>query len=247
MPSFPYRLGRLPSPLAKLEKALKLTAYLPADLPPAPARVASGVAVFNMALNDRLGCCTASGAAHLEEVWTDQVDGEPRIVSDNDVLKFYELQGYNPTDPFTDQGANMMDVLSAWRKVGLAGDQILAYVRVAVEDRTLEQAVWLFGGAYIGVNLPDSAIEQFQAGEPWEVVMEDGGIAGGHCVVVVGYDSDGCDVVTWGKSIRASWAWLATYCEEAWAVLPSEYQAGKVNGFDLDQLRIDLEALSAEA
>jgi hypothetical protein len=249
MTDFQFKLGRLSSPPEMLAKAPKLSAYLDDQLPSPPAiyQSVTNISDWGMLGNDQLGDCTAAGAGHLEMVWTDQVSGTPRTVTTDEVIKFYELQGYDPSDPSTDQGANMMDVLASWHSDGLAGDKIAAYARVALEDHTVEQAIALFGGAYIGVNLPNSAIQQFGNGQDWDVVDDDGGIAGGHCVVLVGYDESGATVVTWGRTVKASWDWLRKYTEEAWAVLPSEYEEGTVNGFNFSQLSGDLVLLSQES
>jgi hypothetical protein len=168
------------------------------------------------------------------------------------VVRFYELQGFDPADPSTDRGADMLSVLGAWRKTGIGGRRILAFAEVdAGNEDEVKTALWLFSGLYVGVNLPQSAIDQFQAGEPWEVVYEDGGIAGGHCVPAVAYDSVGVTFVSWGRTVQAGWAWWQSYVmgQEVYACIASDdLRLGKralPNGFDLAQLRADLARLGS--
>ncbi len=247
MSDFPFKLGRRPTPPGVRARNLKLRAYLPAALPQPPATVSysAGIASWPVMLNDRLGDCTAAGAAHLLEVWTKEVDGSGRVVSDDDVLKFYELQGYNPADPSTDQGADMVSVLKAWQAVGLAGDKILGWAEVHIDPADLKTACWLFSGVYCGFNVPASAMEEFQAGQPWTATDQDA--QDGHCVPIVDYDDQGVTVVTWGRLQRASWAFVSRYFDEALAIVPSDYArlAGRAlpNGLNLEQLVADIDSV----
>lgn len=238
------KLGRLPSPPAKRARTLGLSDYLEA---PAPEIVdlTAGITTWPMFLNQRFGCCTVSAAAHMLEIFGQEVDGEPRLLADEDVLALYNL-----VNGGVDGGANMLDVLSAWRKVGLAGDRIYAYVDVRVGDhRLIEAATWYFSGTYIGANLPLTA--QVQTGQsPWSVVQGAAagqaapGSWGGHAINVVGYDPGGLTVVTWGALQRMTWEFWDAYVDETYCVIPSDYDRllGKAlaNGFNLEQLQTDL-------
>jgi hypothetical protein len=89
-------------------------------------------------------------------------------------------------------------------------------------------------------------MDQFNAGKPW-TVTGDNTILGGHDIVVVGYDSEWLRIVTWGKVIRASFAWFATYADEAWAIITNEVvEAGHGPGklLDLVGLKADLDHLA---
>lgn len=258
MTDFPYRLGRRPSPPEQMARNLKLANYFSA-LPNPPPRVdyAPLVATWPMFGNDRLGDCTAAGAGHLEELWSAEVDGQPFVATDDDVVRFYEIStGYNPSDPDTDQGGDMLTVLRAWRKTGIGGRQILAFAEVdASKQAEVRTALWLFSGLYVGVRLPKSAMDQFQQGTPWEVVYDDGGILGGHCVPAVAYDENGVTFVSWGRTVQAGWDWWSSYVMGASDGLESEVYAAIAaddvrlgqralpNGFRLDQLKDDLARL----
>ena len=212
-----FKLGRLP--VRHDPRTLKLKEYL-TTLPPLPAAVdwGSNVKNWQMLGNDSVGDCTCAGAGHAIETWTANASQEFGPTT-NQILEAYSaITGYNANDPSTDQGANMIDVLNYWRKVGIAGHQITAYTSVNWAKQTeIMASVYLFGGCYIGVNLPQSAEEAFSNGEPW-TDTSDTNILGGHCVLIVGYDSGGLWICTWGRLVYASWAWLNAYTEEAYAV-----------------------------
>ena len=77
------------------------------------------------------------------------------------ILARYEIFGYRPANPSSDQGAVETDVLNYWLKTPLEGHAIDGYVSLQPKDiRDVRDAVWLFGGAYIGVALPLAAQNQ---------------------------------------------------------------------------------------
>jgi hypothetical protein len=258
MSDFPYRLGRRPSPAEKRARTFRLASYfetLPA--PPASVDYTRLGREWPMYLNDQLGDCTSAGAGHLEEVWSAEVDGVPYEVSDDDVRTFYEAStGYDPRDPDTDRGGDMLTVLECWRKAGIGGRKILAFAEVDASNQAeVKTALWLFSGLYVGVRLPRSAMEQFQAGKPWEVVYADGDIEGGHCVPAVAYDADGVTFVSWGRTVQAGWDWWRSYVmgasdgleSEVYAAISGDFtrlgQRVLPNGFNLAQLEADLAQL----
>jgi hypothetical protein len=129
------------------------------------------------------------------------------------------------------------------------GTTVLAYAQLKGTDpASLKLALYLFGSVYIGVNLPQSAEQQFSEGKPW--IYERGSpIIGGHCVVIQKmtpeYPNEST-VVTWGGSVRASDEWLATYMEEAWvAITPDWIQTNQhsIDGLDVAQMTADAAAI----
>src|SRR5262249_25124468 len=142
--------------------------------------------------------------------------------------------------------ANELDVLEYWRTTGIAGNQILAYA--AVDTRNLDevrQAIWLFGGIYLGIYVPQSAERQFAAGEPWTVPWVSP-IVGAHAVPALAYDESGVAVSTWAKIQGADWRFFSRYCEEAYAIVDQAWIASSgisPSGFDVEQLKTDLAAL----
>lgn len=243
------RLGRLPTPEAVREQNFKLARYLP-TLPEPPetldlttgGRDKTGIGEWPMYANDRLGDCTCAALGHMIEVWTEQVDGAPHLVTDADVIDLYNL-----VNGGRDAGADMQNVLNCFRHQGLAGDKILGYAEVDVADlKAVKTAAWLFGGVYFGANL--AIANQGQA--EWDAAEGPEGTPGswgGHAINLVAYDDRGGALITWGAPKRFTWAWWSKYVDEAYVAIPHDYDrlAGKAlaNGFNEDQLRADLETL----
>lgn len=106
-------------------------------------------------------------------------------------------------------------------------------------------AAYLFGACGIGIQFPQSAMDQFNAGKGWSLV-KGSPIEGGHYIPVVARRSSKPQIVMWGKEISATKGFLAAYCDEAWAIIsPEILNASGVTpeGFNLDQLRADLAEL----
>ena len=99
-------------------------------------------------------------------------------------------------------------------------------------------AVYIFEGCYIGLQLPVSAQGQKNLGGPAARDFRTGRarFLGGHAVPVVSYDAQGLTVVTWGQLLRMTWPFWEAYCDEAYAIISSDYlnKTKKApNGFDL--------------
>lgn len=191
--------------------------------PPATLDFYSEVTDWPMYLNDRYGDCVWAGFGHQIEQITRYGQGATIRITDQDVETGYESTGFRPDDPGTDQGTNVEDGLSWWRKNGLGGHKIEAYAAVDVSNWTeIKQAVTLFGAVGIGFNFPAYAMDQFDAGKPWDVQKANASIEGGHYVIVTGYDAKYLYVVTWGKIQKMTPAFFRTYVDEAYVVVDDE-------------------------
>lgn len=191
---------------------------------PATCDYHSGL-TFPMFANDYAGDCTEADSGHAIGVFTGEGQGQEVVLTDQDVLTAYSrVTGYDPsqTQPDgsnpTDTGAVIQDVLDDWLRNGIAGHKILAFYQV---DHTnldeIKACVWLLGGVRLGVNLPQSAEDQFNAGRPWDYDPNaDNSILGGHDVRIVGYDPAYLYVVTWGQVQPVSWEWVQRFAEEGW-------------------------------
>jgi hypothetical protein len=205
-----------------------------------------------MYLNDKLGCCVISAAAHMVQEWTAYAGNEQRL-SDADVLKGYEdVGGYVPGDPTTDNGCDMITALNYWRQTGFGGHKIYAYASVNPRnEKEVEQATWLFGNLFVGLALPISA----QQSTDWEVPSEgltgDGspGSWGGHCISSISNSDKGQTDVTWGGTIWETKGFRRSYCDELFAILTQDWidalTQQAASGFNLAQLQADLKALAA--
>jgi hypothetical protein len=216
--------------------------------PPDSFDETSGVASWPMYGNDRIGDCTIAAAAHMIEAWTAAGRGTGVELPESAVLEAFDH--VKLTDPVTgEEGAIELDVLRYWRQSGVGGHRIGAYARVAVHDpRLVRTAAWLFGGLYVGFQMPLTATAQ----AVWDWTGSLAGPArpgswGGHAVDVVRYDRDGMTVVTWGRLQQLTWSFWDRYCDEAYCILSDDFleKGNAPNGFDLAALEADLALVTA--
>jgi hypothetical protein len=231
------KLGKLPKRTDK--RTLQFAQYLKANLstPPPVIDYSDQITQWGMMLNDTLGDCTIAAASHAIEEWS---QGKT-IIADEIIKAFYfSITGGQ------DSGCVELDVLNAWHNKGLGGDNLGAYAEVNITSQyQLKQAIYMFNGLYIGVNLPQSAMDQFNSDQPW-TVSGDNTILGGHALLIVGYDSQYVSIITWGQLIKADWNWLMTYMDEAYVLISKDYFSGDktAEGFDLVTLDQDAIAIS---
>lgn len=245
------KLGK--QPVRHDPRTLLFAAYTTAALPTPPASLDLTTKIQNWGMmdNDQIGDCTCAAAGHMIMDWTAYSQGKPTTPTDAQIVAAYSaITGYNPTTGANDNGAVEIDVLNYWRQSGIAGHQITAYVALEPSNHLhIMDAVFIFGGCYIGLQLPISAQAQIQNHQPWSVPPQgttgDGkpGSWGGHAVPVLGYDERGLTVITWGATQRMTWQFWQAYCEEAYAILSPDYLTkAKANpqGINLEQLQEDL-------
>jgi len=201
--------------------------------------------------NDVCGDCTIAGAAHVisavdsEIPFTQQV----QFTTEQAIAQYEFFTGYNPQTGANDTGCNENDVLETWRTKGLfKGHKILAHAPVQPHDiLAVHRAIAFYGVCYIGIACPESAQQQFAAGDPWTVVPGSP-VVGGHCIVAVGYTPAYIECATWGGIAAVSWPFWETYCDEAHVVITgSEVRAGHGVGkapLDTEALVADLDRLA---
>ena len=142
-------------------RTLMMATYTTAQLtaPPASADYTKKVnKPWGMMKNDVIGDCTCAAAGHLIMEWTANAGTLVRP-STPDIVKAYSaITGYNPKTGAHDTGAVELDALNYWRKTGIAGHQIAAFVALEPSNHThVMDAVWMFGACYIGLSLPLTA------------------------------------------------------------------------------------------
>jgi len=247
------KLGALPPDQAK--PRLYLGRYAAPELVAAVPHgidYLSHIPSWDMYANDRIGDCTAAAAAHIEAVWASYGQGRKVIVPEAAVVEFYAAcSGYAAGIPASDRGVRLQDCLSRWRRApGLGGHTIAAYFAIDPQDTAMVRAaLYLFGALYVGVALPRVAQDQLDAGRPWDVVEDDGGEDGVHCVHL-GAASRGGNyaVTTWGRVQQVTPAWWRRYAMEVWAPVSTTWvQAGlSPAGLDAATLNRDFTALTGE-
>lgn len=238
-----FRGGKLPAQPARPQLTFSAVIRERVAAPPASADWQDNGIVWPMYGNDIVGDCTCAGVGHLVNQLTFYGSGTEVQPTEKNVIAMYSaITGYNPKRPASDTGAYCQDVLAYWRKTGLEGHKIMAYASLDVSNLTeIKQAIALFGTVYIGMTFPDSAMDQFNAGEVWDVV-KGARNEGGHCVIVGAYGDGKFGLVTWGAEAEMTEAFWKKYVDEAWVVLDTDglakagaYFAGAPSFYDLGE------------
>jgi hypothetical protein len=244
-------LGRLSVDRAKLRSLPRLSSFVSKSLMPTPAacNYLSGLTDWGVMLNDRLGDCTCATAGHMRMAWSASAKGAPVVIADGDILTAYEaVSGYSPATGANDDGAACAAVLDYWQSTGISGNKIAGYVAVNPTDQLeVQQAIYLFGGVYAGIYLPQSAEAQTDAGQPWDLTWFSP-ILGGHAIPYLAYGPTGVTAVTWGKPQPASWRFVAHQTDELYAVVDTDFlgTGGKTpTGLDLAGLLAAMPQLAA--
>ena len=239
-----YRFGKHPPQVDY--RTLRFKSYLTAAVAPPPPvvntldrvyknlKTKDPTVLFPMDGNDTLGDCTIAALAHAITTYSGMVGSKKVITPKATVVKVYmHLTGG------VDSGLNELNVLNYWRKNAVSGDAIMAFATIDPKNHThVQQAIQLFGGVYLGFQVQQNCIQEFDAHQPWTPgpLTNDG-----HAVFAVGYDQNGVTVLTWGNTQQATWAWWDECVDEAYAILPPEAkQAGFAPGFNIAQLQTDL-------
>lgn len=237
----------------------KYSTYLDAAaLPKAPSAftpLRMLVSNWGMFANDTVSDCVWAGSAHETITFNREIAVDVQF-TDKTVLSDYSVvTGYNPANPATDQGTDLQAAASYRRKIGVldaSGKRHKIDSYIALEPGNVDQAVqaaFIFSAVGIGLQLPNSAINQFDGNQPWTPVKGARNL-GGHYVPLLGRNSKGyLLVVSWGRLQAMSPEFLAAYMDEGLVYLSFEYIKNKLSpqGFDEVTLRADLTAISGES
>ena len=238
-----YRFGKHPP--KRDYRTLRFKSYATAGLPAPPPSLdvltrvydklhnSDPTKLFPMDGNDTLGDCTIAALAHAVTTYRGLI-GQKDIMAKNTIIKLYMHLTSG-----VDSGLNELDVLNYWRQHPVAKDKILAFISIDPKNHThIQQAIQLFGGVYLGFQVQQNCIQEFDARQPWTPgpLTQDG-----HAVFAVGYDPKTVTVLTWGNTQQGTWAWWDECVDEAYAILPPETaKPGFAPGFDMAQLQADL-------
>jgi hypothetical protein len=231
-------------------RTLRLADYIDAAvlLPEIPAEAdwTGGVPSWPMYGNNSLGDCTLACVGHMIQAWT-AAAGRPVTPEEAAMIAAYWATGSG------DDGRFEVDILNYWRNSGIAGDRLGSYAYLDAQNLDhVRAAIYLFGGVYTGIALPQSA-----QGQPvWDVVGDGKtgpaapGSWGGHAVPYLAYDGGGFKTVTWGSVLALTNAFHLAYCDELYVLISPDFlsaQAGNTPaGFDIAQLEADVIALTRE-
>ena len=115
-------------------RTLKMARYSTAlPDPPLVCNLTDKITNLGPMLNNDLGDCTCAAIGHVVQAWTAE-KGAQVILPDSDILAAYEgACGYVPGDPSTDQGGVELDVLNYYRKTGVGGHFLSAYMALQIQ------------------------------------------------------------------------------------------------------------------
>jgi hypothetical protein len=201
-----------------------------------------------MMLNDVIGDCAIVGPAHMVKAWRACETGCTHTIPDKYILKAYSaISGYDPATGDNDTGCSILDVCNYWRKRGIGGHKIGAHGLIDPHNHEhVKQGIYLLGGLDTGINMPVA----WQRSKIWGTGKGRSYAAGGwggHCVNLVGYDSNYVQAVTWGGLQLITWDAVDHYMVEIRGCISKDwvYQDGIApSGFNISQLLKDLEALN---
>jgi hypothetical protein len=235
--------GRLP---AVMPVGLRdLTWYVAGSLPKPPAVVAvpDGVS-WGMLGNDQYGDCGVAGFSHGAMAVAADLKSTvpPALASADDIVKYYLKYTRNK-----DTGVVLSNFLAYIKKTGFLGYKIDAYAPVSVSDiPTLQFVIDAYDFAYVGITVTQAMEEKFSQHLPWTLDVLSSPVAGGHCVVLVGYDSNYLYAVTWGGIQAIPYSTWAHIADESWAIIPTVMDAAKRGGHGvaIDAIQADLKLLA---
>lgn len=272
------KLGRTPAKYDRVsfQRSHILARHL-AALGPAPAvspdwitPTMNQMPSWGMYGNDTYGDCVIADCAHQELLRTANV-GKVWIPENNMVTVLYAMFQGMQIDPnadptswdmqavtdylaANDNGCNELDVITYLHNTGWRGRKLDGSANLdPTQLDHLKWAVCIFGASRLGVNLPQSAMNQFNAGQPWDY-SDDPAPIGGHDIPLVRYTGDMYFVVTWGKLHPATQDFMyatypdgTPYIEEAHAELAFDWVnaiGSAPNKLKMNQLVADLNAVT---
>lgn len=245
-----YKLGLKP---VVAQPRIKLSAYYTSDLPSVeqlvfPLGHADAIAP-HMFMNDQLGDCAIAGS--IEEVrLANTLRGVTvNFTDDTAVQNYSEIAGYNPNDPNSDQGTDVHELYTFRQSTGIVDadgnrHKIIAYAGLTPGNfDELLVALSVFDMVGIGINVPDYAEAQFEAGDPWHLLQGNHSLVGGHYISVCGAtDRTTGQVYTWGAKQGITSPFYGKFNTVAVVALTEElFKDGKSpEGIDMAKLASDL-------
>lgn len=240
------------------ERTFKLSGYINDEkIPPIPKRHNWGKKIkkdnWGVYKNFDINLCTCASAAHYLMTWTSNTGRlkRPKFI---DLLNVYcELTNYNPETDENDEGVEALKVLKYWRKNGIAGEKIVAFAEL--EDgnhELLHKTIYLFGGCYVGLSLPEFAIGQMKTTKKWTipsgVKKKDAEKKYPHMVLITGYQNEELRVITHGQELIMTIDFWKKYGEESYAVFSEAFIKNDKTptGIDIDVLLNDIQSLKKQ-
>lgn len=208
---------------------------------------------LDMLGNDTVGDCVIAAAMHYAQVETANTDNPLTPTRELCIKVYSAITGYDPNDPDTDQGTDFESGLFPyWKATGLpmldrngkeVMHKILGFASLDLTSIAQQRyATFLFGGSLLGINCPQSALDNtnnwtYDASSP---------IVGGHGINRVGQGAAGGHIDSWGMLIPYTNEFAAKLADEAYVVLTDAWISanGKSpSGLDLNGLVAAMKSL----
>lgn len=182
------------------------------QLPPLPAgdfgHTEQVTKPWDIYLNDQLGDCVVASKEHVTRLWVAEGTGADTVTfSDTTTVDNYTLLGnYNPNDPNSDQGCDMLTAAHLWLTQGIADDTGTRHkpgIALQLQAGNWEQllyATYLFDGVELGILVTPNMQKAFEAEQTWDTPdfnLND--VEGGHCVPVVARKDGLLELITWAE------------------------------------------------
>lgn len=181
--------------------------------------------VYPMDGNDVWGDCVCADEAHSQQVVTGLLTGTERMTTIQQIEVWYKTQ--NPTwNPTSGEEGNGMD-MQTFCEYLTAQKTILGFAKVDFHNISLFQAA-IYIGLSIKVGVQLQAVQQGQQFNDglWDYVPGSP-VIGGHDICFVGYNAttQRYQLVSWGKLIECTQAFVDNCVDEAWFPLRPEHVA----------------------
>jgi len=242
------KFGRKPP---KNAPALMLANFLSGVVPDHPLSedYLSRLQNWQMLGNDQYGDCVAVTWANMRRLVTATLATENYPTLDQ-VLTLYRTQ--NPNFPTQDDGMDIQTCLEYLHQTGGPdGTKVVAFARVNYSNLDeVKAAMAIFGCLWIGINVQQANVVEFNRGQPWDYVSGSP-TEGGHSVIGGGYTgaaSKDVSFITWAQETEFTDNFWNKQVEEAWVVIWPE-QLGSVEfqeGINLTQLATDYKELTGD-
>lgn len=224
---FKFKLGKRPARRDyRIPRLSKHANMLPR--PPANSNWYADIPEWYMLANDIAGDCTVVACMH--GIFQERCYANPgtkiAAPTDAEALATYSaVGGYVQGNEATDRGLFMLGpggLMEYWAKNGIMCGGTLnkpaAFMQITQPAPIeWEQAISIFGSLLIGIQLPESIVSTENTPFIWE--DPNGPVAGGHEVILVGYETVGqevlFDLISWGKRYRATRNFLLKCMDEA--------------------------------
>jgi hypothetical protein len=219
--------------------ALKSILRSAVSIPPHPVSedALAQLSGWQMLGNDTYGDCVAVTWANERKIISTILGGKPTYPTLSQVYSLYKTQ--NPNFPNDDNGMDIQTCLSYLVKNGGPdGVKPVAFAKVDVTNlEEVKAALAIFGMVWVGINVLNANMDEFNNGQPWDFVSASA-LDGGHSVVAGGYlgtASNDVRFITWAQETGFTDAFWAHQAEEAWVVIWPEHLGTKQFQQGIDQ------------